>query len=151
MAIEEILDEIENLVEASSRFPFVGKVIIDGEQLNRLIDDARRALPQELQEAARVLKDREKILDDARKEGEKFKEQARIYSVTLVEEHTIVKQAEKRAEEINEEARRVAHEMEMSMTNYADTVLERVETNLQKALQVVQQTHSEFRQKYSEK
>ena len=151
MSIEEILDEIDNLVEASTRFPLNGKRFIDGEQLTRLVDDARRSLPQELQEAERVLKEREKILDDAKKEGEKLKEQARVYAVTLVEEHAIVKQAEKRAEEIDAEARRVAHEMEMSMANYADTVLERVETNLQKALQVVQQTHADFRQKYSEK
>ena len=151
MAIEEILDEIENLVAASSRFPLSNKRVIQEDALIRLVDDVRRSLPQVLQDAARVMKDKEKILDDARKEGEKLKEQARVYAVTLVEEHAIVKQAEKRAEEIDAEARRVAHEMEMSMANYADTVLDRVQTNLQKALQVVQQTHADFRQKYSEK
>ncbi len=151
MAIEEILDEIENLVAAGSRVPLSNKRVIQEDALIRLVDDVRRSLPQVLQDAARVMKDKEKILDDARKEGEKLKEQARVYAVTLVEEHAIVKQAEKRAEEINEEARRAAHEMEMSMANYADNVLDHVENNLQKALQIVQQAHADFRQKYSEK
>ena len=43
MSIEEILDEIDNLVEASARFPLNGKRFIDGEQLTRLVDDARRS------------------------------------------------------------------------------------------------------------
>ena len=46
MAIEEILDEIENLVAASSRFPLSNKRVIQEDALIRLVDDVRRSLPQ---------------------------------------------------------------------------------------------------------
>lgn len=151
MAIEELLDELENMVTDASRLPLSHKRVIEEDEILRLVDDIRRSLPQVLQDAARVMKDREKILEDAKNEGEKLKEQARVYAVSLVDENAIVKQAEKRAEEILEEARRNASEMELSMAGYADNVFDHVENNLQKALQVVQQAHGDFRQKYSNK
>ncbi len=151
MAIEELLDELENMVTDASRVPLSHKRVIEEDEILHLVDDIRRSLPQVLQDAARVMKDREKILEDAKNEGEKIKEQARVYAASLVDENTIVKQAEKRAEEILEEARRNASEMEISMAGYADNVFDHVENNLQKALQVVQQAHGDFRQKYSNK
>lgn len=151
MAIEEILVEIENMVEDSFQIPFSNMRMINQNKMIHLVDDMRNSLPQVLQEAARVVKEKEKIIEDARKEGEKLKEQARVYAVSLVDENAIVKQAEKRAEEIIAEAHRKAEEMEMSMAGYADNVLDHVENNLQKALQVVQQAHGDFRQKYSDK
>lgn len=151
MAIEELLDEIENMVLDGSRVPLSHKRVIEEDAMLRLLDDVRNSLPRVLQDAARVMKDKEKILEEARNEGEKLKEQARVYAVSLVDENAIVKQAEKRAEEILEEARRNASEMELSMAGYADNVFDHVENNLQKALQVVQQAHGDFRQKYSNK
>lgn len=151
MAIEEILVEIENMIEDSFQIPFSNRRMINQDKMIHLVDDMRNSLPQVLQEAARVVKEKEKIIEDARKEGEKLKEQARVYAVSLVDENAIVKQAEKRAEEIIAEAHQKAEEMEMSMAGYADNVLDHVENNLQKALQVVQQAHGDFRQKYSDK
>ena len=151
MAIEEILVEIENLVEDSFQVPFTNVRWVNQNKMIHLVDDMRNSLPQVLQEAARIVKEKEKIIEEARQEGEKFKERARVYAVSLVDENAIVKQAEKRAEEIIAEAHRKAEEMEMSMAGYADNVLDHVEGNLQKALQVVQQAHGDFRQKYSDK
>lgn len=141
MAIDEILDEIENLVVEARRVPFTNKCIIEDDDLIRLIDDLRSELPQELQEANRLMQDRQRIIDEAKHEANKINEQAKAYAIKLTDEHEIVKQAEGQANEIMEKTLQNANDLKEDSLKYADEVFKHLVTNVSTTLDVVQQAH----------
>jgi hypothetical protein len=65
--VMKVLDEIEELVDGSGRVPLTGKVIIEAEALLDKVDRIRSLLPEELRQAQWVSKERDRILNDAKK------------------------------------------------------------------------------------
>ena len=51
MKVLELLDEIEDIVENSSRFPMTGKILVDAEELLEIVREIRIELPDEIQQA----------------------------------------------------------------------------------------------------
>nr|WP_092067500.1 ATPase [Dendrosporobacter quercicolus]NSL46623.1 ATPase [Dendrosporobacter quercicolus DSM 1736]SDL57759.1 hypothetical protein SAMN04488502_101259 [Dendrosporobacter quercicolus] len=146
MAIEEILDEIENLMVDSTRVPFTNKLVIEEDDLIRLLDELRELLPQEIKDAAKIVSDRQRIMEEAHKEAQHIIDQAKIYGTKLTDESTISKQAQEQANELLSQAQKAAQELRNDSIIYAEDVFKHLEGNLQKALEVVQQGHSNLQQ-----
>lgn len=146
MAIEEILDEIENLMVDSTRVPFTNKLVIEEDDLIRLLDELRELLPQEIKDAAKIVSDRQRIMEEAHKEAQHIIDQAKIYGTKLTDESTIAKQAQEQANELLSQAQKAAQELRNDSIIYAEDVFKHLEGNLQKALEVVQQGHSNLQQ-----
>lgn len=146
MAIEEILDEIENLMVDSTRVPFTNKLVIEEDDLIRLLDELRELLPQEIKDAAKIVSDRQRIMEEAHKEAQHIIDQAKIYGTKLTDENTISKQAQEQANELLSQAQKAAQELRNDSITYAEDVFKHLEGNLQKALEVVQQGHSNLQQ-----
>jgi len=146
MAIDEILDEMENLLLDAARVPFTNKRVIEEDDLVRLLDELRESLPQEIKEAARLVNERQRILDDAQKEAQNIVEQAKVYVAKLTDDNVISKQAQEQANEMILHARQAARELHNDSVAYAEDVFKHLESNLQKALEVVQQGRSSLHQ-----
>ena len=65
MTVEDILDEIETLVSDAQHVPFIDKSMIDENDLTRLVDDLRHTLPLEIDEARKILNQRETTIKEA--------------------------------------------------------------------------------------
>ncbi len=146
MAIEEILDEIENMLVGSTRVPFTNKLVVEEDDIIRLLDELREVLPQEMKEAAKIVNERQRILEEAQKEAQNIVDQAKVYGVKLTDENIIAKQAQEQANELILQATKSARDLQKDSITYAEDVFKHLEANLQKALEVVQQGHNTLQQ-----
>lgn len=155
MAINDILDEIENLVVDAKHVLFTNKALLDEEELVHLVDELRKELPKELQQAGEIMKDRDTILAAARAESEHIIEEAKNYANRLVSEKEIVRQAEERAqlvleqskaqeEEIMTRTMQQSEKLRSDADQYANQVFNHLIANVDNALQVLQQAQGEL-------
>ena len=63
MAVRDTLNKVENLVASAWHLPLTGKATIDEEKLVQLVDELRDGLPQELEQAENIIRERDNILD----------------------------------------------------------------------------------------
>ncbi|MBP2654971.1 MAG: hypothetical protein H6Q73_2540 [Firmicutes bacterium] len=150
MAIEEILDEMEAILQDSGRVPFTHKRLIDQDELGRLIDEIHETLPGEIMEANRIINERQRIFDEAKKEAQNIIDQAKDYISKLTDENTITRQAQEQANEIIQQARKNSRDLQSDSVAYADEVFSYIEENLMQALEVVRQGHSKLHPNKSE-
>lgn len=132
-----ILDQIEMIITNAHHVPLTNRVIIDEELLFEQIDRMRAAIPEAFHQAQRITRERDRILGQTREEGESIIKEAELYAEKLVKESTIVQKAQEEAESILAEARRVSREVRLGARTYADEMLERLEGQLTKALQLI--------------
>ncbi len=149
MTIEKLLDEMETMLVEAARVPFTNKRVIEEDDLARFLDEFRERLPKELDEAKRILSDRQRILDEAQREAQNIVEQAKLYVVKLTDENTINKQAQEHANELVGQARKTAKELQIDAVVYADEVFKHVTAHLEKTLDVVRQGHRDLQQNKS--
>ncbi len=98
MSIDEILEEVDELLDKAQSVPFVNhKKVIDGERMRELINDVRLNMPQELKEAKKIEFDCQRILNEAKLNGESIIRQAEERAAQLVSREAIVTEARKKA------------------------------------------------------
>lgn len=146
MAIDEILDELENLVVEARRVPFTNKCVIEDDDIVRLIDNLRTVLPQEIQDASSLMQERQNILNDAKTEANKIIDQAKSYAMKLVAENEIVKQAQIDANEIMAKTIDNANSLKSDSLKYADEVFDHLVRNVSNTLEVVKQAKENLQQ-----
>jgi len=134
MKLMALLDELEQFVDNGKRLPLTEKLFVDGDQLLDYIDQIREALPEELEEAKRIYRDREWVLREARTEADQLMEQARHQMGRLVEGHEVTRQAQEMSEQIVEQAQRVSREIRQGANEYADDVLKNLEETLERTI-----------------
>lgn len=134
MDTRKLLEELENIIMNASDVPFTSKKMVDKEEVTRLIDAINQSLPNELDNARRIMEDKEQILLDAQKKADDTIAQAKDYIARITEESELVKQAQDRADQIISAANQSAEELHTNSVTYATDVLKYVETNLENML-----------------
>lgn len=104
MEIMELIDQLETLAQNATRIPVTGRAIVDPDQLFDLVDAMREALPTEIREAARLMRERDTILGSAHTQARQMLEEARNQAERLTDEHQVRREAEQKAQEILQEA-----------------------------------------------
>lgn len=145
MEIFTLLENLEELVENSSKVPFSSKVMVDKEELGEILEEIRLKLPDELKQAKRIKDERLNILNDAQKEADELLKEAENKIIQMVDEHVITKQAIMQKEEIVENANRISKEISCGTRDYADAILEKVEDVLRETMQVVHNNRKELK------
>ena len=98
MSIDEILEEMDELLDKARSLPFAGhNKVIDGDRLRELINDVRLNMPQELKEAKKIEFDCQRIINEAKLNGESIIRQAEEKAAQLVSHEAIVTEARKKA------------------------------------------------------
>lgn len=146
MKTEKFLDELSNLIENSGTVPFTTKRMIEEDELERIIYSIKQSLPLELEESQRIVRDRDKFLEDAQRQADTLIAQAKEYIAKIVSEHELVKAAQEEATRIITEANKSNDELKASSITYAADVMKYVEGNLEKALASVRQSRASLQQ-----
>ena len=132
-----VLDQLEDMVGESKRVPFSNKVMVEEEFFLDLVEQLRIAIPNEVRQAQRVVRDRERIIAEAQLEASRIVEAARSRAEYLISEHGILNEARQRAEQLLEQAeeRRVRQLGEIDV--YAMEQFNRIEQALREGLELI--------------
>ena len=95
-----LVDRLEELVGVGKRVPFSGRVMVEEEEFLALVDQLRVAIPNEIKQAQRVIKERERIIGEAQDEAAQLIASAKDRTELLVSQHGIMLEARKRSEDV---------------------------------------------------
>jgi cell division septum initiation protein DivIVA len=137
MQLVILLDRLENIIENSTRVPLTGRVIVDRDEVLDILDEIRMSMPEEIDKAEWIMKERDKIIAEAQKEAQDVVRKAQDYIGRSITESDIVKQAREQAQKILDEAKDVAHELRHDAEAYTNSQLEQLELALSETLSVV--------------
>lgn len=145
MSIYNLLDQLESTIEGSKRaFMQTDKIIVDPEELYKIIDEIRSSVPDDIRDAQWVKREEEQIKRKAQEDYERIIEEARARAQELVSETEVYRLAEIRVREMLEEANQAAHDITLGAFNYADDIMEKIEKQLQIYYDVVQDGKDEI-------
>ena len=130
-----LLEELEDLIESSKAMPFSSKVGVDKDEVYDIIADIRGALPNDIKQSKLIVQERNKILEDAKREADEYIKDTEEKCARLVEEHEITRQAYQQSAEIIEAAKKQAKEMRIGAMEYADEVLSQSEDRLREMIE----------------
>lgn len=123
MKVLELLDEIEEIVDTAAGFPLTGKIMVDAEEILEIVKEIRVELPDEIQQAQWIKDERQRILDEAKREYETVIRDAQKQAEALIENDDITVKAKRRAEEIMNIAESNCKQLKMSTFDYVDSIL----------------------------
>ncbi|MCB8813974.1 MULTISPECIES: ATPase [Desulfosporosinus] len=143
--IQSLINEVEEIVDHGTKIPMTGKVLVDDAVIFELLDRVRAALPEEITNAKWVLKERQRILDEAQAEAQKLLDQGKTYVDKMALENEVVKQAQDYGEDIVKQAQTFAREVKTGAVQYADEMLKHVEQSLYETLQSLRKNREELK------
>jgi hypothetical protein len=136
--LETLLLQLREMVDSARTMPMSASVLVNREEALETLDDALRALPEELRHARWLLKEREEYLGQARRDAEDIVEAARVQAERMVERAEVVREARRVAQQVishaESDSRRMRHEAE----DYIDQKLASFEVVLDRTMQTVQ-------------
>ena len=132
-----LLDQLEDMVGISKRVPFSHRVMVEEDDFVELVEQMRIAIPSEVRQAQRVVRDREKIIAEAQQEAAHIIEGARSRAEYLVSNEGVFNEAKQRSEEIlrlaEERRKREMGEIDV----YAMEQFNRIEQALREGLELI--------------
>ena len=137
-----LLRVLEEEINNSKKAMFGGKVI-DDNKLLAIISDIRFNLPQALSHANAVIRDRDKILMDAKERSERMIQDATDKANTLIDNHEIVAKAHEEADYIVANAKSYADMITNETLESIDDMLRRSEDNFADILDVVRNSRDD--------
>lgn len=131
MDFNEILEIMTEMVDSAVAVPLSGgKCIVHGERMRELIADLQDSIPQEIAQAKRVLAEKERIIEDARKEAESKVKIAEEHARRMVEEDEITQKVKERANDMMSLAMTQSKELKNAAGEFADNLLRTTEQGL---------------------
>ncbi len=146
MEILSLIEEVEVMGEGGEKWytrfvpGFLGKTVIDAEELFDALHRLRSSLPEEMSMANQVSRERDRILREAHEERAKILEASREQAQLLVSNDEIVKQAERRAEEILDQARIDAQALRAEAETWARGIVERLDNYVSRVSATIDKT-----------
>lgn len=138
MDILNLLERIEDIIEEASKFPLSNKVMIDKEEILEVINEVRLKLPDEINRASWVAKERQRILNEAQVEADELIEKVQDQQRYLIEDNEITKQAQKYANQIIQDAERKANDMKMGAYKYSDEILSKLQEKIREINNIIE-------------
>ena len=129
--IIELLEYLQDLVENSPKVPMSGKVMIDKREIIEVVDQIINYLPDQFKKAEWVMNERERILNEAKKEYDSVRKETMTMMRQNVENHDIVKEAKVRAQEIIASAQRDAKAIRLGSRDYSDEILTQLDKEIE--------------------
>jgi cell division septum initiation protein DivIVA len=133
-----LLDQLEEVITTGSTLPFTNRKVVDEHEILDILDQIRMSIPEELKAARRVSQERDQVLADARAEADRMMRDAEEHAAGRLSEHSLVRTAESRASEIEEQAIRDAQQVRHEAEAYAYRVLERLHDQINQVGQTVE-------------
>ncbi len=123
MKVLELLEEIEEIVDTAAGFPLTGKIMVDSQELLEIVREIRAELPDEIQQAQWIKNERERIIDEAKKQYEAIISDAQKQAENMVENNDITNRAKLRSEELMKVTENTARQLKIGTYDYLDGIL----------------------------
>lgn len=143
--VMELLEYLEEILENAPKVPITGKAMIDTKEFEEVIEQIRNYLPDELKKAKWVMGEKDRILEDAKKEYQNVKKETMEMMRQNIENHDMVKEAKLRANEIIALAQRDAKAIRIGSREYSTEILSQLDKEIEeKKLQLIQSMQDSF-------
>lgn len=137
MDIQHLVDRLEELLSSGRHIPFSNLTLVDEQRALELIDQMRISIPEEIEKAKRVIRERDRIMAQANEEAARIRDLAREKSETLIQRDAITQAAQARAASIIEQSRQEAQSIRQEADQYVLDVLSDLEDALMRTVGVV--------------
>ena len=145
MDILNLLEKIEDIIEEASKLPLSNKVMIDKEEVLEVINEIRLKMPDEINRASWVAKERQRILNEAQSEADELIEKVKEQQKYLVEESEITREAQQYAKQLIEDAERKANDMKIGAYTYSDEILSSLEGKIKEVIGIIEQNRDSLK------
>jgi hypothetical protein len=145
----EIIDRIEELLDKSKRVPFTSNIMIGENGIYELLDELRNVLPEEFRQARWIVKEREGMIEESKRQAERIIREAKERSEMLVTETEILKNASRKAEDLLSIAEAKSRTIRLEAEDYADEKLAGLEAALHKILVAIEKGREQFKSSIS--
>jgi hypothetical protein len=135
--IQHLVDRLEELLNNGRHIPFTAYTLVDEQRALELIDQMRISVPEEIEKAKRVIRERDRVIAQANEEAARIRELAREKSETLIQRDSITQASKARAGSIIEQSRREVEAIRRDADLYVMDVLSDLEDALMRTITVV--------------
>ena len=150
MDVLVLIDRLDDLVHNAKAVPLTDQVRLDREEIYEILDQMRATIPEEIKQARWIVKERQEMLAEAKRECDRIIQDAREQATREASQTEIVKLAEKQADDIVDDAKRKARETRLEMEDWADSILSTLEVNLDKFLTAVKRGRERLHERSQE-
>ena len=140
MDIQFLVERLEALAVNARKLPMTSQIILEQAAVLDLIDQMRVAIPDEVKQARRIVQESERVVQKAREEAEQIIGAAQEQAAILLQDQSILRDAENRAGDMELNAQTKADETMRGPDQYASDVLIRLESDLVKTLSIVKKS-----------
>ena len=137
MDIQHLVDRLEELFSTGRHIPLTPYTVVDEQRALELIDQMRISLPEEVEKAKRVLRERDRVVAQANEEAARIRELAKEKSESLLQRDSITQAAQARAASIVAQTQREAEQIKREADQYVIDVLGELADTLARTLGVV--------------
>jgi vacuolar-type H+-ATPase subunit H len=156
----ELLEYVQDLVENSPKVPMSGKVMIDKREIIEVLEQIINYMPDQFKKAEWVMNERERILNEAKKEYDSVRKETITMMRQNVENHDIVASAQRDAKAIRLGSRDYSDEiltqldkeiedqkikLIKSLQDSFESVAKEIDSNLSNACEVIKDNVKELR------
>ena len=135
-SVEKLTSAI-SMVEEARGVPLSASCVVHRGEMLELLDEAREALPNDLESAQKLLAARDAIIEEGRVSAEQMIAMAREDVARMVEQTSIVQMARDEARKILDEARTLGDQEKQEVEEYIDGRLATLEVILNKTQDAV--------------
>ena len=139
------LAELVDYVERARALPMSASCVVNREEVLELLEDVRRLLPAEFEEAAFVIRDRDGVVDEGQREAQRILAEAFAERDRLVSRTAVATEAAAEADRILAAAREQAEAIRIETDDYVDRKLANFEVVLQKTARAVERGRARLR------
>ena len=150
MDVLVLIDRLDDLVHNAKAVPLTDQVRLDREEIYEILDQMRATIPEEIKQARWIVKERQEMLAEAKRECDRIVQDAREQAMREASQTEIVKLAETQADDIVDEAKRQARQTRLEMEDWADSILSTLELNLDKFLTAVKRGRERLHERSQE-
>jgi vacuolar-type H+-ATPase subunit H len=136
--VDHLLDRVAELIDQARPMPLSTSVVINKEETLELLEEARSRLPEELRAARWLLKEREEFLARVQREGDDILDEARGQAERMVQRTEVVKAAEQRARQIVDDAEAQARQLRHQVEDFCDQKLAGFQNSLDRITAAVE-------------
>ena len=138
--IQFLVERLEALVVNARKVPMTSNIILEQAAVLDLIDQLRVAIPEEVKQARRINQETDRVLAKAREEAEQIIGAGQEQAALLLQDQSILREAESRAHDILDKTQTKAEETMRGADQYAADVLVRLESDLVKTLSIIKKS-----------
>ena len=144
MEVMRYIEDLKDLLEVSSTIPLTGKVMVDKDEVNELLNQIESQFPQDLAEAQSIRDRKDEIFEEANMQAKQIVQAAHVEAQKLVNEDEITLAAQEQAREIMNRAELESDQIRLSARDYVDNMLENTQVHLSDMIKTINENRKEL-------